>query len=113
MFPNLERLYLGGAYQHIPIVFDELPILEELIISVNARIEQQFYGGITRYFKQKGHGLRRLGVLFTQREENSAADRRGSSSYKLSEQAFMAKIKDHCKNLEELGIWHTDIFVRF
>jgi len=111
-FPNLKRLYLGGAYQHIPRVFDELPVLEDLITSVNARIEQQFYGGITRYLRQKGHGLRRLGVLFTQREGYSAADRRRLSSYKLSEQAFMQKIRDYCKNLEELGVWHTDIFVR-
>ena len=112
-FPNLKRLYLGGAYQHIPMVFDELPVLEELIISVDARIEQQFYGGITRYFKQKGLGLRRLGVLFTQREGHPATDGGDSTSYKHSEQAFMGKIRDHCKNLEELGIWHTDIFVSF
>ena len=112
-FPNLKRLYLGGAYQHVPMVFDELPVLEELTISVDARIEQQFYGGITRYFKQKGHGLRRLGVLFTQREENWATGGEYLTSYKHSEQAFMEKIRDHCKNLEELGIWHTDIFVRF
>ncbi|KAF8426550.1 hypothetical protein EV426DRAFT_437423 [Tirmania nivea] len=109
-FPNLKRLYLGGAYQHIPMVFDELPVLEELIISVDAKIEQQFYGGITRYFKQKGHGLRRLGVLFTEREGNSVLDRGSVSSYKRSEQAFMEKIRYDCKNLEELGIWHTDIF---
>ncbi|RPB26393.1 hypothetical protein L211DRAFT_717265 [Terfezia boudieri ATCC MYA-4762] len=109
-FPNLKRLYLGGAYQHIPMVFDELPVLEELIISVDARIEQQFYGGITRYFKQKGHGLQRLGVIFTQRAENLAADGESSSSYKRSERVFMERIREHCKNLEELGIWHTDIF---
>lgn len=109
-FPNLKRVYLGGAYQHMPMAFDQLPVLEELIISVDAGIEQQFYGGITRYFKQKGHGLQRLGVLFTQREGSPAADGRSPLSYKQSEHDFMDHIRDHCKNLEELGIWNTDIF---
>lgn len=113
-YPNLKILHLSSTAEQLTGCCDSLPVLEELIIDISARAERQYHGSVTRFLQKNGHGLKSLGVDFTQDpRRDQKYPRSNIMEWKSAELAFMEIIKTYCQNLEELGIWGTDLFVRF
>ncbi|KAF8468439.1 hypothetical protein BDZ91DRAFT_762410 [Kalaharituber pfeilii] len=107
LFPNLKIFHLGGRYEHLPRVFDHLPILEKLTVTVEFRIEYNYNGGITKYLRKKGMGLKRLGLKFQRVPRISKANEQNYRLWQSTEHALLECVKNSCSNLEEIGLWNT------